>query len=107
MYKNKLRDGEFSSYRLYFFSKRYLTNWDFETSSDHKIIKYKLSSSVWASLSMGEFTVKTFSTEPCSKTRACGLTGFPDTINPMKQSVKGFSVASYSEPNCKQRMLFT
>ena len=39
MYKKKVQDGECSSYRLYFFSKRYLTNWDFETSLDHKIIK--------------------------------------------------------------------
>ena len=39
MYKKKLRDGEFSSYRLYFFRKRYLTNWYFEISSDRKIIK--------------------------------------------------------------------
>ena len=39
MYKKKLRDGEFSSYRLYFFSKRYLTNWGFEISSDREIIK--------------------------------------------------------------------
>ena len=38
MYKKKVRDGEFSSYQLYFFSKPYLTNWDFETSSDHKIV---------------------------------------------------------------------
>ena len=40
MYKKKLRDGEFSSYRLYFFRKRYLTNWYFKISSHHKIIKY-------------------------------------------------------------------
>ena len=39
MYKKKLRDGEFSSYRLYVFSKRYFTNSDFEISSGHKIIK--------------------------------------------------------------------
>ena len=53
VYLKKLQDGEFS-YRIYFFSKRYFTNWDFEINSDSK--NYK----IVVIFCVGEFAVGEF-----------------------------------------------